>query len=402
MRPKNLIYMPSLKLTSKAINALPAPDPSGCQKLYFDSELKGFGVLCSGKTATKSYVVQKDLKGGKTRRVTIGAVNVLGLDAARTAAREALALIFRGIDPKAPGKRSATLRGVLTEFLAARPNLREKTRLNYLESTRLFEDWLDRPLVEITREAVEKRHRQIADEVRQRRGSSGSASANGAMRTVSALWSFAADRDPELPPNPVRLRKQWLPEPRRETYVAVAELPRFYAAVRNLHNDVGRDYLTLLLFTGLRRREAASLRWDDIDLVERVMKIPAGQTKAGRTLTLPLSDFVYEMLAARRAIGKTTFVFPSIGRSGHIEEPKSFLAAIAAACGVRVSVHDLRRTFITIAESCDVGGYVLKVLVNHSMGSDVTSGYIQLTPERLREPVQKIATKMLVLCGVNI
>jgi integrase len=119
-------------------------------------------------------------------------------------------------------------------------------------------------------------------------------------------------------------------------------------------------------------------------------------------MVLPLSNFVYEMLAARRAIGKTRYVFPSTSRSGHIEEPKYPLGIVARACGVRVSTHDLRRTFITVAESCDVGGYALKVLINHSIAGEITGGYIQMTPERLREPVERITAKMLALCGSSI
>ena len=221
------------------------------------------------------------------------------------------------------------------------------------------------------------------------------------MRTVATLWNFGLDRHSDFPPNPVRLKRQWFAQPRRERHVGVSDLPKFFSAVRRLPNDTGRDYLTLLLFTGLRRSEAAGLRWSDVDLTDRTLRIPAAMTKAGRTLNLPLSDFVYEMLTARRALGKMEFVFPSVGRSGHIEEPKSFLAAVARECGVDVSAHDLRRTFITVAESCDIGGYVLKALVNHSTRSDVTAGYIQLTPERLREPVQEIADRMKALCGIK-
>ena len=193
----------------------------------------------------------------------------------------------------------------------ARPNLRAKTRRNYRDALRLVEDWLDRPLGEITREMVEARHRRIAEDIRRTRGTAGGASANAAMRTVSTLWNFAADRDADLPANPVRLRRQWFAEPRRERTVTVAELPRFYAAVQGLSNDVGRDFLSLLLFTGLRRSEAASLTWDNIDLSARTLKAPSYQTKSGRTLTLPLSNPVFDMLAARRALGRTAYVFPS-------------------------------------------------------------------------------------------
>ena len=148
-----------------------------------------------------------------------------------------------------------------------------------------------------------------------------------------------------------RLRRQWFAEPRRETHVGVADLPKFYAAIRKLKNDVGRDYLTLLLFTGLRRSEAATLTWGDVDLVGRTPRIPAARAKSGRTLVLPLSKPVHDMLTARRAPGKTAFVFPSSSRSGHVEEPKSFLAAVARESGMRVSAHDIRRTFASIAAS---------------------------------------------------
>jgi integrase len=72
---------------------------------------------------------------------------------------------------------------------------------------------------------------------------------------------------------------------------------------------------------------------------------------------------------------------------------------VAAACGIEISAHDLRRTFITIAESADISPLALKALVNHALGSDVTSGYVQMTTERLREPAQKVADKLKELCG---
>jgi len=42
----------------------------------------------------------------------------------------------------------------------------------------------------------------------------------------------------------------------------------------------------------------------------------------------------------------------------------------------------------------------LKALVNHSLGGDVTEGYVQMKIERLREPAQRIADKLKELCGI--
>ena len=71
--------MPRQKLTQKVVDRLPAPDPGGRQVLHWDTELKGFGVLCSGTTTAQSFIVQRDLVGGRTRRVTVGPCNVLTL-----------------------------------------------------------------------------------------------------------------------------------------------------------------------------------------------------------------------------------------------------------------------------------------------------------------------------------
>src|SRR5271169_4091089 len=76
------------------------------------------------------------------------------------------------------------------------------------------------------------------------------------------------------------------------------------------------------------------------------------------------------------------------------------LEQVAEATGVTVSAHDLRRTFITVAESTDISPLALKALVNHSLGNDVTSGYVIATAERLREPAQRVADRLRAICGV--
>ena len=389
-----------IKLTERAVERIKAPTGNGKQALHWDAELKGFGVLCSGVSKTKTYVVQRDVVG-RTRRVTIAQTNVLSLSEARRRAEAVLADFYRGVDPKAGRRGSLTLRGALADYLAARKNLRPKSVEDYRATIeRYLAAWLDRPLREITPEMVEARHRAIAAEVLADGRYSGEASANGAMRTLRLLWNFAKEREPNLPENPVtRLRRQWFPVSRRERMVRADDLPAFFRAVLALPNPVHRDYLLLLLFTGLRRGEAATLAWTDVDFGQRVIRIPAARTKAGRKLDLPMSDIVQDLLVARRAAGNAKFIFPSNSASGHVEEPKFPLRLVAAACGIEISAHDLRRTFITIAESADISPLALKALVNHALGSDVTSGYVQMTTERLREPAQKVADKLKELCG---
>lgn len=63
--------------------------------------------------------------------------------------------------------------------------------------------------------------------------------------------------------------------------------------------------------------------------------------------------------------------------------------------GIKFTVHDLRRTFITIAESLDIPAYALKRLLNHKTSGDVTAGYIIIDVERLRRPMQMITDYIL-------
>ena len=78
-------------------------------------------------------------------------------------------------------------------------------------------------------------------------------------------------------------------------------------------------------------------------------------------------------------------------------ETKKFYARVTKASGIRFTLHDLRRTFVTIAESLDIPHYALKRLLNHRTDSDVTGGYIVIDVERLRAPVERVAQRILEL-----
>ena len=385
-------------LTTTNIKDLKAPTESGKQEIAWDTELRGFGLLLSGKTASRTFIVQRDI-GGRTRRVTIGATTEISVAKAREEARDVIHSMRKGVDPKLKTSIS-TLRQALDSYLQAQSNLRLRSAVEYRRVVeRHLEPWLDRPLHEITPDMVEDRHREIAALVGKAGRYNGKATANGAMRALRVLWNHAGKRT-QLPANPVKLGRSWFDVPRRTRLIRADELPAFYAALMALPNPVQRDYLLLLLFTGLRRREAAGLRWADIDLAGRIIRVPAASTKTGEKLDLPMSTFVRDLLVARRAIGNGEFVFPADGESGHIEEPKYPLGLVAAATGIKISAHDLRRTYITVAESSDISPIALKALVNHSLGDDVTSGYIVMTVDRLREPAQKVCDRMVELCQI--
>ena len=113
-----------------------------------------------------------------------------------------------------------------------------------------------------------------------------------------------------------------------------------------------------------------------------------------------MSTYLRDLLVARRALGDSGWVFPG-QRGKPIDKLGDHFKAIAKTSGVSVSAHDLRRTYTTIAESCDPSPWVVKALINHKLGrSDVTGGYIQLSPERLREAAQRVCDRLMELIGL--
>jgi integrase len=186
---------------------------------------------------------------------------------------------------------------------------------------------------------------------------------------------------------------------RRQTVIKAQDLEAWFSAVATLQNDTLRDYLLLVVLTGLRKNEAAKLKWADVDLKDKTLTVR--DTKNHSDHALPLSDYLFDLLSQRKAEAASDFVFPGTGAGGYIVEPRKQMARVTEASGVEFTVHDLRRTFITIAESLDIPAYALKRLLNHANGADVTAGYIVATPERLREPMQKITDFVLKSAGIK-
>jgi integrase len=323
--------------------------------------------------------------------------------------------VVQSRDPHAERTRErvkgVTLREAFEVFLKTRRKLKPNTVTSYRKYLQtVFADWLDRAFVGITREGIATRHAQVTE-------ASGPAHADNAMRTLRAVLNFAIVQfegpggERLMVENPVaRLSqtKAWNRVGRRKTLIAKDRLRPWFEAVLELkqtppdsQDALVADYLLLLILTGLRRSEAAALTWDQVDLKARTFTLRDTQTKNRETHTLPLSDYLTALLARRRKMnGDGRYVFPGQSKSGHLMEPRPQMRRITARSGVAFVLHDLRRTFATVAESLDIPHYALKRLLNHKM-ADVTAGYLIITPERLREPMQRITDSFLSAAGMR-
>lgn len=383
--------MPGNRLTKRAVEALPFTAKG--QKLYRDQVLRGFGVRVG--TNSKVYYAEGQVNG-RTRRTTIGRADVLSVDEARKRALAILSSMAAGVDPNADKRRTVretiALEQAFSRFFDTRTQLANSTRDSYSRTINLYlKDWRRTPVTAITRQMVLKRHQRIGK-------AHGDVTANNVMRHLRSIYNVTAAAHDEFPPNPVDILTQaraWNTEQRRRGAVSAIDLPAWWDAVM-LEPDYARDFLLVALFTGMRRNEVACLRWEQISLSEKALHIP--RTKNGDPLDLPLSDFLVDLLQVRQEVcGGSPWVFPSNGRTGHIVETKKFTARVSEASGVQFTLHDLRRTFITIAESLDIPHYALKRLLNHRLSGDVTAGYIVSDIERLRGPVSLVAAKILQL-----
>lgn len=400
-----------MKLTKLFVEKAEAPKDKD-QIFYRDSELKGFALRVTSSGA-KSFVVET-LIGNKVRRMTLGKYGKLTAEQARIEAKKLLGKIATGIDPIAERKekkaKSITLKETFAAYKVARKELKPNTLLDYERLMhQVFSDWQNKPLLDVTKDMIAKRHRVFGERSKAR--------ANSAMRLLRAIFNFAAGEYEDsqgrtlIPENPVKRlshTRAWYRVDRKQTVIKTHELPAWFKAVMEVKDErstgkssILRDYFLLLLFTGLRRQEAIELTWDRVDLKAKTITIT--DTKNHHTHVLPLSDFLMDLFKNRKAESdpEDKFVFPGDGKTGYNVEPRKVMQKIIDQSGVTFTLHDLRRTFITIAESLDIPAYALKRLLNHRMTQDVTAGYIVMDVERLRVPMQKITDHLLRLAGVT-
>lgn len=393
----------SQKLTKTFVESIPYLDNG--QIFYRDSDVKGFGLRVG--TSSKVYIAEGKVDG-KTVRISIGHHGIFTAEQARSEAKNLLGMIARGINPndvsKAKKAKSVTLSEVYQAYLKARNSLKPRTIYDYDRFMKTyFEEWNNKPLAEISKDLIEKKHREIGDR--------SEAQANLAMRFMRAIFNFALGQYEDssgntiIADNPTKRLSQtraWYRVERRQTVIKAHDLPVWFKAVSELptfssgiNREAVKDYLLLLIFTGLRREEGLGLQWKDVDFKAKTLTIP--DPKNRQSHTLPLSTFLYKLLKKRsdNNVEKSAFVFPGRGIKGYMDDPNKLMKLVVEKSGVTFTPHDLRRTFITIAESLDISAYALKRLANHKMTNDVTAGYIIGDAERLREPMQRITDYLL-------
>lgn len=419
------------RLTEAVVKRLQAPSPLRYTKgknkgqpmpqIIWDSALKGFGVMVSATSPTKTFIVRISVKGqAKRPRISLGKFGVLTVDEARQRALGHIKAAGDGIDLKAEEKRKKkecqTLQEALNRHIddCNRRQIMKPRSIEKLKHDieRHLKPWLALPLNTITRQLVAERHAEIPGEIAKggaKKGYKGTTQANQAMRAFRRVFNVACADDEKLPRNPVdvlRDKRLWYPEPKREDHIAPTQLAAFWSALEACDNSIQSDLIKFMILTGLREGNASALQWGQVDFQRGVIRFERTQMKSGRVHELPMSDYLHTLLSKRREMGVVEggWVWPARNRRtgpGHTVEPRKMVEACAKKAGVKkLCIHGLRRTFSTLSRRV-IAYDEVKSLIDHAKDK-ITDRYIISSVDSLREPMQKATNEILILAGVNI
>ena len=186
--------------------------------------------------------------------------------------------------------------------------------------------------------------------------------------------------------------------PLRERYLSREELPRFMRALAQEDDTLSKAAILLLLFTGCRRNEILSMKWDQVRLDEGKIYLPL--TKNGKSRMIILnqkSSEILQDLAFTKNIYERTknsqYVFPSRQgtNKGHIYDLRKTLLNVCKASKIyNFRTHDLRHTYASIAVSNGINLYAVQRLLGHSDIS-MTQRYSHLSCDDLAIATQNIA-----------
>jgi integrase len=353
-----------MKLTEATVSKIAVPEGKR-DVLVFDDALPGFGVrkFASGKA---SFLCKYQI-GAKQRKITLGPAAPGTLGEMRKLASGILAKARLGQDTAAEkealrGRKTASVGDLVPRFLAdRREDLRPKT---YSEWARYLQRYWQ-PLHGA--KATEVTRKQIVAVLDDLVEAHGRVAADRARTALSAFYAWAIDRS-HVDLSPVQNIKRRAKNGSRERVLIEDELLTVLGA---LAQDDYSAIVALLIFTGQRRDEIASLAWSEIDLAKRQFELPGARTKNKRAHVVPLSEPALAVLSGmNRRYGRAlVFGSGSGGFSGFSKAKKQLDARLPAGMPAW-TLHDIRRSVAThLGERGFATPHVVEAILNHVSGA---------------------------------
>lgn len=330
------------------------------EKLFWDAALRGFGMrtLRSGR---RSWIYQYRDEHARTRRMVLGDVSAVSLEAAREVARKKAAQVAQGANPSVERKRKRTAGTVLeiveAYLIHARGRQRSRTFSGTERHLRVHAASLHHDRVETVRRG------DIAALLGRITDSSGPISANRLRAALSAMWTWGLRTGLiDAANNPVAFTERHR-EIARDRTLSNVELHAIWNVTAN-----GKDYpriVRLCLLTGCRREEIGRLRWDEIQN-DRIVFGP-DRMKGNLSHEIALLPLISLSLPTRPDDANgCVFGRRGTGFSGW-SKSKIDLDIKLAGLGMNIpwGLHDLRRTVSTRLHDAGVEPLVVEALLAH-------------------------------------
>jgi integrase len=203
--------------------------------------------------------------------------------------------------------------------------------------------------------------------------------------------------------NPCRDVEKYEETP-RERYLSAAELGRLGKALKVVEaEDRFSAYslaaLRVLVFTGARKMEIATLEWDHVDEDRGVAR---RDTKTGpRNIYLPPPAL--EIIKGLTKVEGSPWVFPSARdpEKKHIGDLEKAWRAVRKAAGLEdVHLHDLRHSFASVAVSAGDSLAIIGAVLGH-VDTATTQRYAHLSTDPIAASASATAKRIEAAMGVK-
>lgn len=324
---------------------------------------------------------------GKKSALRIGEYPAIELDEARSIALQHRAEIDRGFNPaeeRRIKREELTFKQYAEDAYIPHAQAHKKSARDDIAKLRLhmYSVFGDRKLSAVTKQEISTYHGKIKQ-------THSPAYANRHLALIKRMLGLAVDWG-YLSANAgqgIRLFKE---ENSRQTFLSQDEAQRLVMAMAADRNSIACAALKVMLLTGVRRQEALSARWSNVDLEAEVWLLPS--TKAGKPRHVQLSDAAKQVFQQLHdnASG-SAFVFPGRDPSKPLCDPRKALKRLLTAAGIDrpFRIHDTRHTFASLLVQSGISLYTVQQLLGHSQIS-TTQGYAHLAAQTLRDGVETI------------
>jgi len=372
----------TVHFTKSIIHALKA-SADGKFVEYSDDKFRGLRVRIYESGKKPFYLLRKFR--GQVVRMHLGYFPETTIAQAKKKASEFHALMDAGINPN-DSKRERRDELTVTDLFKTyykrhvQPHTKQPERTEWH-----FDQYIKKPLgtkklSDITKKMVANWHTSIGEK-------NGKPTANRALTVLKAMFNNAINWDLWDGINPTAGLKKFKENP-RDRLVTDDELEKLFKALRCEPNKNLRDFFMLLFLTGVRKGNVETMVWENINLEGGVWAIP--ETKNGEGLNVRLVDSAIAILRSRCMDDENPsgYVFPGVGKSGHLVEPKKGWARVLELSGLTdLRMHDIRHVFGSRLASTGANQFVIRDAMGHKDISS-SSRYVQMGSEIIKNSME--------------